>query len=55
MNLSIFLLKTKKLSDFLRWGCRLFHSIMFDGKKRVFEKVVFCVDKGDIMYISSRV
>ena len=54
MNLRIFFFKTKKFSDFLRWGSRLFHSIMVDGKK-VFEKVLFCFKKGDIMYILSQV
>ena len=54
MNLRILLLKTEKFSGFLRLGSRLFHSIIVDGKKRLL-KVVFYINKGDIMYISSRV
>ena len=33
-NSRILLLKTEKLSDFLRQGSKLFHSIMVNGKKR---------------------
>ena len=36
-------IETEKFSDFLREGSKLFHSIMVIGKKRAFEKVVFCV------------
>ena len=42
MNLRILLLKTKKLSDFLRWGSRLFHSIIPDGKKEFLKKLCLC-------------
>ena len=38
MNWRILLLKTEKLSDFLRWGSKLFLSIMVSWKT-VFEKV----------------
>ena len=55
MNLRIFLLKTERTWDFLTWESSFFHLIMVDRKKRVFKKVVFCVNKGDIMYISSQV
>ena len=41
MNLRILVLKIEKLSDFLRQGSKLFHPIMFNGKKEVFENVVF--------------
>ena len=43
MNLRIFLLKTKKLSDFYKTKIYLVHSIMVDRKKRLFEKVIICV------------
>ena len=36
-------IEIEKFSDFLREGSKLFHSIMVIGKKRAFEKVVFCV------------
>ena len=39
MNLWILLLKTKKLSDFLRWGSKLFNSVMVAGKK-VFRRML---------------
>ena len=41
-------IETEKFSDFLREGSKLFHSIMVNGKKRAFEKVVFCVWKGNV-------
>ena len=44
MNLRILLLKTEKLSDFLKWG---------SGK--VFEKVAIYAWKGEVMHNSSRV
>ena len=34
MILRVLILKTKKLSDFLRWGSKLFYSIMADRKKK---------------------
>ena len=40
-------LKTEKLSDFLRTGSKLFDSIMGDEKK-----VLVCVKKGNLVYIS---
>ena len=39
----ILLLKTEKLSNFVRQGSKSFHLVMVNGKKSVFEKVVFCV------------
>ena len=45
MNSRILLLKTEKLSDFLRWGSKL----NYDRRKKiVFEKVMFCVWKGKL-------
>ena len=41
MNLKILLLKIEKFSDFLRWGSRLFHSVMFDRKKEFLKKFFF--------------
>ena len=41
MNLRILLLRTKKSSDFLRWGPSLSHSIMVDGKKEFLKKLCF--------------
>ena len=55
MNLRLLLLKTEKFLDFLRWGSSLIHSIMVDGEKEFLKKIVFSVNKGGIMYISSRV
>ena len=43
MNL---LLKTEKLSNFLRWGSRLFHSIMVDGRKEFLKKLRFLLRRG---------
>ena len=55
MNLRILVLKIEKLSDFLRQGSKLFHPIMVNGKKEVFENVVFWVYKGNVMQILIRV
>ena len=52
MNLKILLLKTEKLRKDEDLGCSIQLWLI---EKRVFEKVVFCVNKGNIMYISSRV
>ena len=45
---SIFSLKTEILLEFLRLGSKLFHSIIADGKKNFFEKVILCLYKGNI-------
>ena len=45
-DLNILLLKTKKFSDFLRWGSRLFHSIMVDGKKEFLKNLCFVLTRG---------
>ena len=52
MNLKILLLKTEKLRKDEDLGCSIQLWLI---EKRVFEKVVFYVNKGNIMYISSRV
>ena len=48
MKLSIFSLKTQILLEFLRLRSKSFHSIIVDGKKRIFEKVMLCLNKGNI-------
>ena len=48
MKLSIFSLKTEILLGFLRLRSKLFHSIIADEKKRSFEKVMLCLNKGNI-------
>ena len=50
MNSKILLLKIEKFSDFLRWGSRLFHSVMFDGKKEFLKKLCFVLT-GEILCI----
>ena len=35
--------KTENFSDFLGKGSKLFDSVIVDGNKRIFEKVVVCV------------
>ena len=52
MKLSIFSLKTEILLEFLRLGSKLFHSIIADGKKEFFEKVMLCLSKGNIVHSS---
>ena len=44
MNLRILLLKTEKLSGFLIWGSRLFHSVIVDGKKELLK--IFVLTRG---------
>ena len=46
MNLRSLLLKTRKLSDFLRWRSKLFHSVMVDGKKELLKKLSFVFGRG---------
>ena len=46
MNLRILLLKTEKLSDFLRRGSKGFHSIMVDGKKDFLKMFCFVFRRG---------
>ena len=52
MNSRILLLKTEKLSDFLRWGSKL----NYDRRKKnsFWKSYVLCLE-GEVMYISSRV
>ena len=47
MKPRIFSLKTEILLEFLILGSKLFHSIMME-KKRIFEKVMLFLNKGDI-------
>ena len=47
MNLRILVLKTDKVSSFLRSGSNLFHSMIVDGNKFL-KKVVVCIKKGNI-------
>ena len=54
MVLRILFLKNEKLSDFLRGESRVVPFNYGRWKKRVLEKVVFCVWKSSNMYISSR-
>ena len=49
-SLRILLLKPEKSSDFLRWGSRLFHSVMVDEKKKFLKKLCFVLTRG-ILYI----
>ena len=44
MKLSIFSLKIEILLEFLRLGCELFHPIRADREKRIFEKVILCLN-----------
>ena len=44
MKLSIFSLKTEILLEFLRLECELFHPIKADGEKRIFGKVILCLN-----------
>ena len=55
MVLRILFLKTEKLSDFLRGESRVVPFNYGRWKKRVLEKVVFCVWRRSNMYISGRV
>ena len=55
MKLSIFSLKIEILLGFLRLGSKLFHPIIVDEKKkkkRIFEKVMLYLNKGNIIYSS---
>ena len=54
-ELSIFSLKTEMLLEFLRLGSKLFHSIKADGKKIIFEKVMLCLNKGNIAFSSGSI
>ena len=51
MNLRILLLETKKFSDFLRWGFKLFHSIVIDGKREFLKKLRFVLRKSCVLLI----
>ena len=55
LKLSIFSLKTEILLQFLRLGSKLFHSIIADRKKAVFQKIVLCLNKGNIAHSSCRI
>ena len=55
MKLSIFSLKTEILLEFLRFGSKLFHSIITDRKKRILEKVMPCLNKGNIALSSDSI
>ena len=46
MNLRILILKTDKLSAFLRPGSNLFHSMIVDGKNKFFKKLWFVLKRG---------
>ena len=48
-------LKTEILLELLRLGSKLFHSIIADGKKRIFEKVMLCLNKGNIAHSSCNI
>ena len=48
-------LKTEILLEFLRLRSKLFHSIIADGKKRIFEKVMLCLNKGNIAFSSGSI
>ena len=47
MNLRMLVLKSEKLSAFLRPGSSLSHSMIVDGKTN-FEEVIVCIKKGNI-------
>ena len=49
MELKIFDLKTKKISDFLRLFSQLLYSIMVDGKKEFTKKFMVCGKKGHVI------
>ena len=55
MKSSIFSLKTETLLEFLRLGSKLFHSVITDGKKRIFEKVILRLSKGNIALSSGSI
>ena len=46
MNLRMFVLKSDKLSAFLRPGSSLFHSTIVDGKNELFKKFRFVLRMG---------
>ena len=50
MELKIFDLKTKKLSDFLRLFSQLLYSIMVDGKKEFTKNLWFVVRRDMLSY-----
>ena len=52
INFNILVLKTDKVLAFLRRGSILFHSIIVDGKKRIFKKVAVYIKKGNVQSIS---
>ena len=55
-NLRMLVLKTKKLSDFVRQGYILFHSIMIDGKKKSFQKTFVLYLEGEFyLYFESSI
>ena len=51
MQLSIFSLNAETLLEFLRLGSKLFNSIIADGKKIFFEKVMLCLNNGNVAVI----
>ena len=52
MSFRILLLKTEKLSDFLKCGSKLFHSVMVDGKQFL-KKLCFVVERLCYVYCES--
>ena len=46
MNLRMLVLKSDKLSDFLRPGSSLFHSMIVDGKNELLKTLWFALRKG---------
>ena len=52
MKLNIFSLKAEIPLDFLRLQSNLLHLIIADRKKRIFEKVMLCLNKGNVAHSS---
>ena len=52
ININEFILKTLRLAGLRRLGSSLFHSITVDGKKRIFEKVMFSMKQSSFVCIS---
>ena len=48
MNVRILILKSDKLSAFLKPGSNLFHSIIVDGKNEFLKKVMVCIKKRNV-------
>ena len=55
IKVSIFSLKTEIILEFLRLGSKIFHSIIADEKKRIFEKVMLYLNKGNIALSSGSI